>query len=58
MSESQPALPPAFQRLARDWVVIDNMTKAKGRLVLASGRVIAGESALAIGLSLATHNYL
>ena len=58
MSESQPAFPPAFQRLARAWVAIDNMTKAKGRLVWASGRAIAGESALAIGLSLAAHNYL
>ena len=58
MSESQAALPQAFQRLARAWVVIDNMTKAKGLLVLASGRIIAGEPALAIGLSLATHNYL
>ena len=56
MSESQPALPPAFQRLARAWVALDNMTKANGRLVLASGRTFAGEPALAIGLSLAAHN--
>ena len=56
MSESQPAFPPAFQRLARAWVAIDNMTKANGRLVLASGRTFAGEPALAIGLSLAAHN--